>query len=407
MIFNISSFDFYIIGIGVVLFISVYASKISEKIGLPMLLVFLGFGMLLGSDGIVGIEFNNPELARNIGTVALICILYNGGLSTQFKEIKSVLTPGIILATVGVLLTALIMAGFIHYILDLSFLHALLLGSIVSSTDAAAVFMILRSQKIELKNNINKLLELESGSNDPMAIFLTVSILNLIVLEDANSVNDILLSFVLQFLVGSALGFAFGYLFPRICATLKLMQTGLYPLISLAWMLMMFGASSAIGGNGYLTIYIAGIVINKYYFTNKENIMAFHEAIAWMMQILVFLILGLLVFPTDLPNFAIQATLLAAALIFIARPAAVFISLIGSRYKMNEKTYISWVGLRGAVPIILATYPYTYQLPEFHAIFNTVFFMVLISVLIQGMSINFTAKKLNIVKKENNEDFSI
>ena len=405
--FNITSFDFYIIGIGVILFISVYASKISEKIGLPLLLVFLGFGMLLGSEGIVGIEFNNPDLARNIGTVALIFILYNGGLSTNFKEIKPILTPGILLATIGVSLTALIMAGFIHYILDLPFLHALLLGSIVSSTDAAAVFMILRSQKIELKNNINKLLELESGSNDPMAIFLTISVLNIIVLEDTNSVNNIILHFILQFVVGTITGLAFGYLFPRICANLKLMQTGLYPLISLAWMLMMFGMSSAIGGNGYLSVYIAGIVINKYYFTNKENILAFHEALAWMMQILVFLILGLLVFPTDLPNFAIQATLLAAALIFIARPAAVFISLIGSRYKINEKTYISWVGLRCAVPIILATYPYTYQLPEFHAIFNTVFFMVLISVLIQGMSINFTAKKLNIVKKENNEDFSI
>ena len=405
--FNITSFDFYIIGIGVILFISVYASKISEKIGLPLLLVFLGFGMLLGSEGIVGIEFNNPDLARNIGTVALIFILYNGGLSTNFKEIKSVLTPGILLATIGVLLTALIMAGFIHYILDLPFLHALLLGSIVSSTDAAAVFMILRSQKIELKNNINKLLELESGSNDPMAIFLTIFVLNIIVLEDKNSVNNIILHFILQFVVGTITGLSFGYLFPRICANLKLMQTGLYPLISVAWLLMMFGISSAIGGNGYLTIYLAGILINKYYFTNKENIMAFHEAIAWMMQILVFLILGLLVFPSDLPNFAFQAVLLSAALIFIARPAAVFISLIGSRYKINEKSYISWVGLRGAVPIILATYPYTYQLPEFHAIFNTVFFMVLISVLIQGMSINFMAKNLKIIKEKNNEDFSI
>lgn len=306
---NVSSFDFYIIGIGVVLFISVYASKISEKIGLPMLLVFLGFGMLLGSEGIVGIEFDNPELARNIGTVALIFILYNGGLSTNFKEIKPVLSPGIMLATVGVLLTALIMAGFIHFILDLPFLHALLLGSIVSSTDAAAVFMILRSQKIELKNNINKLLELESGSNDPMAIFMTVSILNIIVLEELNSVNEIIIHFVLQFVVGTLAGLAFGYLFPRICANLRLMQTGLYPLISMAWLLMMFGMSSAIGGNGYLTIYIAGIIINKYYFTNKENIMAFHEAIAWMMQILVFLILGLLVFPSDLPNFTFQAVL--------------------------------------------------------------------------------------------------
>ncbi|MDA3042481.1 potassium/proton antiporter [Campylobacter sp. JMF_01 NE2] len=402
----LSSLNLYIIGIGVILFISVYASKISEKIGLPLLLVFLGFGMLLGSEGIVGIEFDNPHLAQAVGTIALVFILYSGGLNTKFEHIKSVMVSGVLLATIGVLLTALIMAVFIHLVLGFAPLHALLLGSIISSTDAAAVFMILRSQKIKLKNGLNELLELESGSNDPMAIFLTIAILNLIVLAQDTTIEKMIMHFFLQFAVGGVLGIAFGYLFPRICINLRLMQTGLYPLISIAWLLIMFGLSSHLGGNGYLSVYMAGVLANKYAFPNKENIIAFHEVIAWMMQIVVFLTLGLLVFPSDLPQIAHNAIILSLVLIFIARPASVFISLIKSKYSKFEKFYISWVGLRGAVPIILATYPYVYHLEESHIIFNIVFFMVLISVLIQGTTINFAAKKLNITEKDG-DDFVI
>lgn len=398
----LSSLNLYIIGIGVILFISVYASKISEKIGLPLLLVFLGFGMLLGSEGIVGIEFDNPHLAQAVGTIALVFILYNGGLNTKFERIQSVMVSGILLATIGVLLTALVMAIFIHLVLGFAPLHALLLGSIISSTDAAAVFMILRSQKIKLKNGLNELLELESGSNDPMAIFLTIAILNLIVLAQDTTIFKMLMHFFLQFAVGGILGIAFGYLFPKICSNLRLMQTGLYPLVSIAWLLIMFGLSSYLGGNGYLSVYIAGVLSNKYIFSNKENIIAFHEAIAWMMQIVVFLTLGLLVFPSDLPEIAPNAIILSLVLIFIARPISVFASLIKSKYSKFEKFYISWVGLRGAVPIILATYPYVYHLEESHIIFNIVFFMVLISVLIQGTTINFAAKKLNITEKDEN-----
>lgn len=400
----LNNLNFYIVGIGVILLISVFASKISEKIGLPLLLIFLAFGMFLGSDGLIGIKFSNAILAQTIGTIALIFILYNGGLDTQFDEIKQVIKPGVLLATLGVIITAVVMAGFIYIILELSWLESLLLGAIVSSTDAAAVFMILRSQKIKLKNNINKLLELESGSNDPMAIFLTIAVLNLIVLSGSNSIFGIIFQFFLQFAVGGALGIIFGRLFPKICGRLRLNQTGLYPLISVAWMLMMFGLSSDIGGNGYLTIYIAGVLTNKYDFPNKENIMAFHEAVAWMMQIIVFLTLGLLVFPSELPAVALKATLLSLVLIFIARPISVFVSLCKNQYSKNEKFYISWVGLRGAVPIILATYPYVYQLEKSHIIFNMVFFMVLISVLIQGTSIAFMAKKLDIVQGDDDEN---
>ncbi len=399
MVEIIENLNLYIVIIGVILFISVYASKISEKIGIPLLLMFLGIGMLLGSEGIGGIEFDNALLTQAIGTIALIFILYSGGLDTFWEEVKPVAINGILLATFGVLITALVMACFIYLILDFTFLESMLLGSIVSSTDAAAVFMILRSQKIRLKNNIRPLLELESGSNDPMAIFLTIIVLQILTMPQANAVSEWFFYFVIQFVIGGVLGLVCGYLFPKICQFINISQAGLYPLISVAWLFMIFGLSSLLGGNGFLSIYIAGIMTNKFAFPNKAHIIAFHDVIAWMMQIVVFLVLGLLVFPSELPEVAIQALILSLVLIFIARPMSVFISLIKSKYSTKEKAYISWVGLRGAVPIILATYPYAYKLENSHMIFNVVFFMVLVSVLLQGVTIGFMAKRLGIIEE--------
>ena len=399
MVEIIENLNLYIVIIGVILFISVYASKISEKIGIPLLLMFLGIGMLLGSEGIGGIEFDNALLTQAIGTIALIFILYSGGLDTFWEEVKPVAINGILLATFGVLITALVMACFIYLILDFTFLESILLGSIVSSTDAAAVFMILRSQKIRLKNNIRPLLELESGSNDPMAIFLTIIVLQILTMPQANAVSEWFFYFVIQFVIGGVLGLVCGYLFPKICQFINISQAGLYPLISVAWLFMIFGLSSLLGGNGFLSIYIAGIMTNKFAFPNKAHIIAFHDVIAWMMQIVVFLVLGLLVFPSELPEVAIQALILSLVLIFIARPMSVFISLMKSKYSTKEKAYISWVGLRGAVPIILATYPYAYKLENSHMIFNVVFFMVLVSVLLQGVTIGFMAKRLGIIEE--------
>lgn len=399
MVEIIENLNLYIVIIGVILFISVYASKISEKIGIPLLLMFLGIGMLLGSEGIGGIEFDNALLTQAIGTIALIFILYSGGLDTFWEEVKPVAINGILLATFGVLITALVMACFIYLILDFTFLESMLLGSIVSSTDAAAVFMILRSQKIRLKNNIRPLLELESGSNDPMAIFLTIIVLQILTMPQANAVSEWFFYFVIQFVIGGVLGLVCGYLFPKICQFINISQAGLYPLISVAWLFMIFGLSSLLGGNGFLSIYIAGIMTNKFAFPNKAHIIAFHDVIAWMMQIVVFLVLGLLVFPSELPEVAIQALILSLVLIFIARPMSVFISLMKSKYSTKEKAYISWVGLRGAVPIILATYPYAYKLENSHMIFNVVFFMVLVSVLLQGVTIGFMAKRLGIIEE--------
>lgn len=399
----INNLNGYIVVVGVILFLSVYASKISEKIGLPLLLIFLILGMLLGSDGIVGIDFDNALLAQAVGSIALIFILYSGGLDTHWEQIKPVMVSGIMLATLGVLATALVLAGFFYLIWNVTLLQALLLGSIVSSTDAAAVFMILRSQKIRLKHNIKPLLELESGSNDPMAIFLTITVLQLIVMQDSTSPWEWIVQFVAQFAIGGTLGLFCGYVFPKICTKANISQPGLYPLISIAWLFMVFGLSALLGGNGYLSVYIAGIMTNKFAFPYKSHIIAFHDAIAWMMQIAVFLVLGLLVFPSQLPEVALQALALVFVLMFIARPLGVFTSLIASPYNNKEKLFISWVGLRGAVPIILATYPFVYRLEQSQLIFNVVFFMVFISVLVQGMTLSFAARTLGIVENENAE----
>lgn len=393
----IDNLNLYIVIVGVILFVSAFASKVSEKIGLPLLLVFLGIGMFLGSEGVVGLYFDNALLAQTVGSIALIFILYGGGLDTHWGEIRKIVGSGIVLATLGVILTALVLAGFIYMLWKVSFLEALLLGSIVSSTDAAAVFMILRSQKIGLKNNIKPLLELESGSNDPMAIFLTITVLQLLVLPSVPSIGTLLVQFVGQFAIGGAVGLLCGYLFPKICNRINISQGGLYPLISMSWMFIIFGISALLGGNGYLSIYLAGILTNKFSFPYKSHIIAFHDAIAWMMQIIVFLVLGLLVFPSQLKEVAIPALILVAVLMFIARPLGVFASLANTKYTRNEKLFISWVGLRGAVPIILATYPFIYKLENAQLIFNVVFFMVFISVLVQGTTLGLSARILGVV----------
>ena len=398
----LENLNYYLIIVGVVLFFSAYASKLSERFGVPLLLIFLAIGMILGEEGLGGIKFSNAVIAQAVGTVALIFILYSGALETKWEDVKSVALSGVLLATLGVIITAFVMAGFIWIIYkDASFLDSLLLASIVSSTDAAAVFAILRGQQIRLKNNLSPLLELESGANDPMAIFLTIAVIQFITLG-ANADFDgsiFAFKFLAQFGVGIAFGVLFGLTFPLLCNHLNLTQSGLYPLISVAWMFVIFGASSACYGYGFLSIYIAGVISSRANFYNKENIHAFHNAIAWMMQIIVFLTLGLLVYPSKLAAWAWAAITVSLVLIFIARPVAVFITLAFSRFNLREKCYISWVGLRGAVPIILATYPYIYQIAIADIIFNVVFFMVLISVLLQGMSLPFVAKWLGVVEK--------
>lgn len=388
--------EIYAIFAGFIIILSVFASKISEKFGIPVLVGFLFIGMLAGSEGVLGISFNDPKLAQTIGTIALVFILFTGGLDTLFKSIKPVLKEGFILATVGVFLTAIITAAFAHYYIGISLFDSLLIGAIVSSTDAAAVFAIFRAKSINVSPKLKSLLELESGSNDPMAIFLTISILQIIVMPDAVSLKDWIIDFFLQFTVGALFGYVFGILMPRVFNRLNLDHYGLYVVFSIAWLWLIFGLTSLAGGNGFLAVYIAGIAINAKKFVHKNNLIAFYDGVSWLMQIFVFVTLGLLVNPSELQYTAFPALLIAIFIMFIARPASIFISLIFNKIGFKEKVFISWVGLRGAVPIILATYPFIYDVENALLIFNAIFFIVLFSIIIQGTSLAPVARWLKV-----------
>ena len=397
-------FEFYLFIIGLLIFLSALSSKLSDTFGIPVLFIFLGIGMLAGSEGLLGIHFDNAMFAQSAGTLALIFILFSGGLDTKWKVIKPIFKEGIILATFGVILTAFFVALCIYYLFDFTFLEALLVGAIVSSTDAAAVFAILRARGVTLKKGLSPLLELESGSNDPMAIFLTITLLQVITLSGSSSLAEWILSFFIQFALGGTLGLAFGLIAPRILNKIHFSFYGLYPVFIIAWVLLLFSIASLLGGNGFLAVYILGITLNTKEFVNKKNMIGFYDGIAWMMQIGVFLTLGLLVFPSQLPEVALHGLAIALWLMLVARPAGVFLSLMFSKFSWREKSFISWVGLRGAVPIILATYPYIEELENAQLIFNTVFFMVLFSILIQGSTLPFVAKILKVKALEEKED---
>ncbi|MGG7073041.1 potassium/proton antiporter [Campylobacter sp. 9BO] len=384
----------------ILLITSILASKFTDRLGIPSLLVFLGVGMLAGSDGLLGVSFDDQSMTQNVGMLALIFILYAGGLDTVFSSIKPVFSRGIILATAGVILTALALLPVAKFLLGYSWLEAFLLCAIISSTDAAAVFAVLKANNLSLKNNIGPLLELESGSNDPMAIFLTLTLIQIISLSQLPTGNDIALTFFKQFGIGAVLGYIFGILLPSIFNKIKLKISGLYPVFSVAWILLLYTVCAKLGGNGYLAVYMAGIFINKKEFVHKKNLIGFHDGIAWAMQLVVFLTLGLLVTPSELPSIALMAFLLALWLIFVARPIGVFVSLAYSRFGLKDKLFISWVGLRGVVPIVLATYTYGGGLEHANMIFNIIFFMVLISICLQGASIPYAARKFDVVLEE-------
>ncbi len=387
--------EYILIGVSILLLISVLVSKISDRFGVPVLLLFLILGMLAGSDGPGGIYFDDPALARSIGVIALILILFSGGMDTDWNSIRPVIKEGLLLSTLGVLLTALTVGFFARALLGWSLVEGLLLGSIVSSTDAAAVFSVLRSKSIGLKGQLKPLLELESGSNDPMAIFLTVGLIQLITQPGLSPLN-LIGFFVLQMLIGAVLGYCMGRVMVFLINRLKLGYEGLYPVLTLSLVLLTFGLTNAIGGNGFLAVYLAGIILARHDFIHKRSLVRFHDGLAWLMQIAMFLSLGLLVFPSRLVPVAGIGLLIAGWLIFIARPVSVFVSLLPSALNWREKAFISWVGLRGAVPIILAIFPLLAGIPEAHVIFNVIFFVVLASVLLQGTSIPLVTRWLKV-----------
>jgi cell volume regulation protein A len=379
----------------VLLVTAVLASKVSARLGIPSLLVFLLIGMLAGSDGPGGIWFDNAWLAQSMGVIALALILFAGGLETDWSQVRPVLWPAVSMATLGVALTALVMAFAARAVLGFSLLEGLLLGAIVSSTDAAAVFSVLRSQRMALKSNLQPLLELESGSNDPMAVFLTVAFAALLA-KPATSFVSVLPMFVQQMAIGAVLGLAVGKLTVVLVNRLRLDSEGLYPVLTLGAAALSYGVTASLGGSGFLAVYLTGMVMGNSDFLHKRSITRFHNGVAWLMQITMFLTLGLLVFPSHLPPVAAAGTLLALSLVFIARPISVFIGLAFSRLGFREKLLVSWVGLRGAVPIILATFPLMLGLKGAELYFNVVFFIVITSVLLQGTSIPLVARWLGL-----------
>lgn len=394
----------FLILFGGLLLLSVLFGKISDKYGIPALLIFLSVGMLAGSDGVLGIAFDNKQITQNIGTIALIFILFSGGLDTVLKSIKPVLIDGFVLATLGVFITAFVVAGALNFIYGYPLIGTLLVGAVIASTDAAAVFAILRSSGIKLKERINSLLELESGSNDPMAIFLTISVIEFIGTQNNFSIISWLFDLVFQFSIGTVFGIVFGLMLPMFLNKLRLGYWGLYPVFSVGFVLMLYAITVKCGGNGFISVYVAGIFANTKDFVHKKNLIGFHDGIAWMMQVVIFVTLGLLVNPSELPNVAFQGFVVALILMFIARPISVFVCLALSKYNFKEKLFISWVGLRGVVPIILATYPFVAGIENSQMMFNIVFFMVLFSVLVQGMSLAKVAKILGVQSDETKTD---
>jgi len=381
--------------VAVLIFVSVVSSKLSDKFAIPTLLLFLTIGMLAGSEGIGGIYFDDAQLAKSIGVVALIFIIFSGGLDTNWKDTKSVILPGVILSTAGVLMTAVITGFFAVHILKFSLLEGMLLGSIVSSTDAAAVFSVLRSKRISLKQPLKPLLEFESGSNDPMAIFLTVGFISILTVKNMG-IAALIPRFMLDMSVGALIGYLMAKFIVFFINRLKLGYEGLYPVIMISLVLLTYVIAVFLKGNGILAVYLVGLMLGKAEFPNKKMIMRFHDGLAWLAQIVMFVTLGLLVFPSHIVPLIGAGFFLTFLLMVVARPVSVLLCLLPFNINMRKKVMVAWVGLRGSVPIILATFPFMAGIPQADTIFNIVFFVVIASVFIQGTSIPFLSKILKL-----------
>lgn len=388
-----------ILAAAVLLLTSVVASRLSGRIGVPALLLFLAIGMLAGSDGPGGIPFDNPLLAQGLGVVALAFILFSGGLDTRWADVRPVLGPSLALSTVGVLLTAGATGWVASVLLGVSVLEGLLLGAIVSSTDAAAVFAVLRGRSVRLPSRLRSLLELESGSNDPMAVFLTIGLIGLIRSADATPLG-LALAFVRQMAIGGMAGYLLGRGGAAAVNRARLEYGGLYPVGTLGLVLLIYGLADLLGGNGFLAVYVAGIAMRREDFIHKRSLIRFHDGVAWLMQIVMFLTLGLQVYPSRLGGVAAAGTLIALFLMLIARPLAAFPILALARFGVREQALVAWVGLRGAAPIILATFPLVAGLPVAERFFHLVFFIVLISTVVQGPSIPWVARRLGLSSPE-------
>ncbi|MCU8003156.1 MULTISPECIES: potassium/proton antiporter [unclassified Shewanella] len=381
----------------ILIILGILSSKLSARLGLPVLVLFLMVGMLAGEDGPGGIVFDNAQIAHALGSLALAIILFDGGLQTPIASIKQVWKPASVLATLGVLVTAMITGAAAAYILDVSLLYGLLIGAIVGSTDAAAVFSLLRNAGIHINPRLKATLEIESATNDPMAIFLTVGLLEIMV-KGLEPGTGLLMLFIQQMGIGSAVGLAAGWLSVRIINRIHLTTSGLYPVMVAAFGLLSFGVAANLGGSGFLAIFIAGVVIGNSRFVFQRSTFLFHDGLAWLGQIVMFVFLGLLINPSSLLDVWQEGLMIAIVLTLIARPLSVIPVLKIFGFNAREITLVSWVGLRGSVPIILAIYPLIYGLPGASLIFSVVFFVVLISATIQGSTLPWVARALGLTE---------
>ena len=397
----------------ILVFCSILISKTGYRFGIPTLLLFLLVGMIFGSDGL-GLQFNSASDAQFIGMMALSIILFTGGMDTKISDIRPVLSQGILLSTVGVLLTTFLTGGFIFYLsqwtrtnISMSFLTCLLLAATMSSTDSASVFNLLRSQKMNLKENLRPMLELESGSNDPMAYMLTIALIQVVASGNDLNIAWIAKDLFVQFLFGGVIGFAFGHLSVWLINKIGLSNASLYPILLLSLVFITFTTTDLLKGNGYLAVYIAGVVVGNTRLTFRKEINTFMNGLTWLFQIVMFLALGLLVNPHEMIDVAVVALLIGLFMIIIARPVSVFACLLPFRKMTNRaRLFVSWVGLRGAVPIIFATYPVVAGIPDSNQLFNIVFFITLLSLVFQGMTIASGARTLHLdlpQEKEGNE----
>lgn len=397
----------------VLIFSSILISKTGYRFGIPTLLLFLLVGMSFGSDGL-GLQFNSAEDAQFIGMMALSIILFSGGMDTKYQDIKPVLAPGIVLSTAGVLLTTLLTGTFIFFLsgwnrtnIELTLIASLLLAATMSSTDSASVFSLLRSQKMNLKENLRPMLELESGSNDPMAYMLTIVLIQVISSGSELSLAVLGKDLLVQFLIGGIVGYAFGRFAVWLVNRINLSNSFLYPILLLSLIFATFTITDLLKGNGYLAVYIAGVIVGNARLTYRKEINTFMNGMTWLFQIIMFLTLGLLVNPHEMIDVAAVALLIGLFMIIVARPVSVFLCLLPFRnISAKAKLFVSWVGLRGAVPIIFATYPVIAHIEGSQQLFNTVFFITLLSLVVQGMTISSMARWLHLdlpEEKEGNE----
>ena len=383
---------------GSLLVLAITVSQAAGRLRVPGLLVVLVLGMVIGSDGLDLIAFDDYGLARDVGIVALALILFEGGLAAGWEEIRPVIRPVLGLATVGTVVTAIVTGAGAKLVLDASWLEGFLLGSILASTDGAAVFAVLRGST--LRRRLARSLEGEAGMNDPVAVILVLGFVEWI-MEPGYGFEDLAGEFLVEMVVGAAIGLGVGFAAAQALTRGRLATAGLYPVASIAAAAIAFGAGQALHGSGFLAVYLAGLVLGSARRSPAlRTIATFHDGLAWVAQLVLFLVLGLLVFPSQLPEYAFDALLITAVLLLLARPLGVAVGTLGARFTVPERAALSWAGLRGGVPVVLATFPVLEGLPQSLAFFNVVFFAVLISTLLQGTTFEAVAGRLRVTTEE-------